>query len=63
MFIVPKIYGILFLPHGKTGVNFFMPLMQTNEEDGKVVALPEFFDTSYYLNRELSWLSFNQRVL
>ena len=41
-----------------------MPFMQTlNEEDGKVVALPDFFDTSLYLNRELSWIAFNQRVL
>ena len=38
--------------------------MQTcDEEDGKGVALPDFFDTSFYLNRELSWIAFNQRVL
>ena len=25
--------------------------------------LPDFFDTSLYVNRELSWIYFNQRVL
>lgn len=65
MFIVPKICGVFFIRHGEAGINFFMPLMQTwnEEEDGKVVALPDFSDTSLYLNRELSWIAFNQRVL
>jgi polyphosphate kinase len=38
--------------------------MQTgNEENGKEGALPDFFDPSFYVNRELSWIFFNQRVL
>ena len=36
------------------------------EKNGKVPApqqTPNFFDTSLYVNRELSWIDFNQRVL
>jgi polyphosphate kinase len=36
------------------------------EKKGKISApAPElnFFDTSLYVNRELSWIDFNQRVL
>ncbi len=34
-----------------------------NEENTKKETLPDFFDASFYVNRELSWLYFNQRVL
>ena len=38
--------------------------MQTgNEENVAGDALPDFFDPSFYVNRELSWIYFNQRVL
>ena len=38
--------------------------MQTgNKENSKGEALADFFDTSLYVNRELSWIYFNQRVL
>ncbi len=38
--------------------------MQTdNDEDDKGKIIPDFFDTSLYVNRELSWIDFNQRVL
>ena len=38
--------------------------MQTgNKENGKEGAFPDFFDPSFYVNRELSWIFFNQRVL
>jgi polyphosphate kinase len=34
-----------------------------NNENGKGELLPDLFDTSFYVNRELSWIYFNQRVL
>ena len=39
-------------------------MLTENKNNGKAEALfPDFFDTSLYVNRELSWIYFNQRVL
>jgi polyphosphate kinase len=38
-------------------------MLQGNNCNGKVHAPADFFDTAYYVNRELSWIYFNQRVL
>jgi len=38
--------------------------MQTGNDEGEMgEKVPDFFDTSFYVNRELSWIYFNQRVL
>ncbi len=34
-----------------------------SENSGDGVSPPDFFDSSLYVNRELSWIDFNQRVL
>ena len=33
------------------------------EHSGSEAALPDFLDSSLYVNREMSWINFNQRVL
>ena len=38
-------------------------MLTGNENNGMKHASPDFFDTAYYVNRELSWIYFNQRVL
>jgi len=38
-----------------------MSIVVTQSET--IPALPDFFNPGYYVNRELSWLNFNQRVL
>ena len=38
-------------------------MLQGNDNNGQDNALPDFFDPAHYVNRELSWIYFNQRVL
>jgi len=38
-------------------------LKRESEECGEEGVQQRFFDMSLYMNRELSWIAFNQRVL
>jgi polyphosphate kinase len=38
-------------------------MVQGIADNGKMQVLPDFYDPSLYVNRELSWIYFNQRVL